>query len=142
MTAESTTGSIWSGPSDRVPAGHNPLVGDVAEFDDPRGVGVIEFGRGHRIDFHCTAITDGSRSIAVGTVVAFEVSAGRLGRLEAHSVRPLPGVPQPGSTLAGEHGDTHALTEAVTPPAADASAGERVGGPSRPRGGVCAVGCR
>ncbi len=91
--------TIWSGPSGRVPAGRHPLVGDVAEFDDPRGLGVIEFGTGHRIDFHCTAITDGSRHIDVGTVVAFEVSAGRLGRLEAHAVRPLPGVPQPGATL-------------------------------------------
>ena len=95
----SSASTIWSGPSDLVPAGGNPLVGDVAEFDEPRGLGVIEFGPGHRIDFHCTAITDGSRHIDVGTVVAFEVSAGRLGRLEARSVRPLPGVAQPGSTL-------------------------------------------
>ena len=110
MATEST---IWSGPSDRVPAGRNPLVGDVAEFDDPRGLGVIEFGTGHRIDFHCTAITDGSRHIDVGTVVAFEVSAGRLGRLEAHSVRPLPGVAQPGATLAVAHAADH--TGVVSP---------------------------
>ena len=38
----------------------------------------------------------------MGTVVAFEVAAGRLGRLEARSVRPLPGVVPPGSTLAHE----------------------------------------
>ena len=93
MAPEST---IWSGPSGLVPAGRNPLVGDVAEFDEPRGLGVIEYGTGHRIDFHCTAITDGSRRIDVGTVVAFEVAAGRLGRLEARSVRPLPGVAHPG----------------------------------------------
>lgn len=99
MPSEST---IWSGPADRVPAGRNPVVGDVAAFDDARGLGVIEFGTGHRIGFHCTAITDGSRHIDVGAVVAFEVSAGRLGRLEAHSVRPLPGVPHPGATLADE----------------------------------------
>src|SRR5664279_142855 len=85
MATEST---IWSGPSGLVPAGRTPLVGDVAEFDDPRGVGVIEYGTGHRIDFHCTAITDGSRRIDPGTVVAFEVAAGRLGRLEARARTP------------------------------------------------------
>ncbi|HEY5096791.1 MAG TPA: hypothetical protein VII46_02045, partial [Acidimicrobiales bacterium] len=96
MTPAST---IWSGPSGLVPAGRKPLIGDVAEFDEPRGLGVIEYGTGDRIPFHCTAITDGSRRIDVGTVVAFEVAAGRLGRLEARSVRPLPGVVPPGSTL-------------------------------------------
>jgi cold shock CspA family protein len=71
----------------------------VAEFDEPRGLGVVEYGSGHRLRFHCTAITDGSRRIDVGAVVAFEVSAGRLGQLEASSVRPLPGVIRPGATL-------------------------------------------
>ena len=33
--------------------------------------------------FHCTAIADGTRTIAVGTAVRFEVVAGRLGRWEA-----------------------------------------------------------
>ena len=79
--------------------GQAPLVGDVIEFDEPRGLGVVEYGPGRRLGFHCTAITDGTRRIAVGTVVAFIVSAGRLGRLEARSVRPLPGVVPPGSTL-------------------------------------------
>jgi hypothetical protein len=88
-----------AGPFDLVPVGHAPLVGDVVEFDEPRGLGVIEYGPGQRLPFHCTAITDGSRQIAVGTVAAFVVAAGRLGRLEARSVRPLPGVVPPGSTL-------------------------------------------
>ncbi|HUD17383.1 MAG TPA: hypothetical protein VMQ59_08970, partial [Acidimicrobiales bacterium] len=84
---------------DLVPVGRAPLVGDVIEFDEPRGLGVVEYGTGQRLTFHCTAITDGTRRIDVGTVVAFVVSAGRLGRLEARSVRPLPGVVPPGSTL-------------------------------------------
>jgi cold shock CspA family protein len=71
----------------------------VAEFDEPRGLGVVEYGPGHRLPFHCTAITDGSRRIDVGAVVAFEISAGRLGQLEASSVRPLPGVVRPGASL-------------------------------------------
>ncbi len=81
------------------PVGGTPLVGEVIEFDDDRGLGVVEYGPGERIPFHCTAISDGSRSVAVGTVVAFVVSAGRLGQLEARTVRPLPGVVPPGSTL-------------------------------------------
>ncbi len=79
-------------PYDLVPADPSPLIGDVAEYDEARGLGVIEYGPARQVAFHCTAITDGSRLIAVGTVVAFVVSAGRLGRLEASSVRPLPGV--------------------------------------------------
>ena len=91
--------SIWSGPADLVPADRTPIIGDVAEFDEARGLGVVEYGSGHRLAFHCTAITDGSRRIDVGAVVAFEVSAGRLGQLEASSVRPLPGVVRPGASL-------------------------------------------
>lgn len=75
------------------------MVGVVTEFDEHRGLGVVDSGPGWRIPFHCTAITDGTRRIAVGTVAAFVVSAGRLGRLEARSVRALPGVVPPGSTL-------------------------------------------
>ena len=40
---------------------------------------------------------DGTRTIAVGTEVAVRIAAGRLGRLEARSVRPLPRTPSAGS---------------------------------------------
>ena len=36
--------------------------------------------------FHSTVIADGSRTIAVGTAVEFEVTAGHLGRWEASEV--------------------------------------------------------
>ena len=91
--------TVWTGLHDLPPAGGSPLIGEVAEFDDDRGLGVVEHGPGRRLPFHCTAITDGSRHIEAGTVVAFVVTAGRLGRLEARSVHPLPGVVRPGSTL-------------------------------------------
>jgi cold shock CspA family protein len=78
-----------------------PLVGRVGEFDDARGLGVVEYGESRRFPFHCTAITDGSRQIAVGTLVAIEVSTGRLGHLEAVSVRPLVGMPSAGGGLLG-----------------------------------------
>ena len=89
----------WGMPRDLVPVAGEVLIGDVVEFDEARGLGSVEFGAGRLLPFHCTAITDGSRRIAPGTVVAFQVVAGRLGRLEARSIRPLPGV-MPGATLA------------------------------------------
>ncbi|MGH8997570.1 MAG: hypothetical protein ACRDYB_16340 [Acidimicrobiales bacterium] len=60
----------------------------MAGFDDPRGIGVVESG-GRCFDFHCTAITDGSRRIDEGAPVAFTVGPGHRGRLQASSVRPL-----------------------------------------------------
>jgi cold shock CspA family protein len=91
--------TTWTGPFELAPVGGTPLVGDVAAFDEERGLGLVEYGHGRALSFHCTAITDGSRRIDVGAVVAFVVGAGRLGQLEARSVRPLPGVVRPGSTL-------------------------------------------
>lgn len=73
---------------DLPPARRSPLLGHVASFDEPRGIGVVESGH-RRFDFHCTAITDGTRSIDEGAPVAFMVDAGHLGRLQASSVRPL-----------------------------------------------------
>ncbi len=71
------------------PARDVPLIGRVAQFDEPRGIGVVETTDGRQYPFHCTAITDGSRSVAEATTVVLTVRAGRLGRLEASSVRPL-----------------------------------------------------
>jgi len=126
------------GSTEPVPVGHVPLVGDVVEFDEPRGLGVVEYGPGRRVGFHCTAITDGSRQIAVGTVVAVVVSAGRLGRLEARSVRPLPGVVRPGSTLdpAGYGGPGSVPAAGESPPRSVPSAP----GDSTPSSGTPAVG--
>jgi cold shock CspA family protein len=61
--------------------------GTVTEFDDARGLGTVESG-GRAYPFHCTQISDGSRTIAVGTWVSFQVTAGRLGRWEATAVTP------------------------------------------------------
>ena len=63
-----------------------PLSGVVEEFDDPRGLGTIAGDDGWRYPFHCTAIADGTRRIAVGTRVVFATAAGHLGRLEARAV--------------------------------------------------------
>ncbi len=116
-----------AGQVDLPPVGPAALVGDVIEFDEPRGVGTLEYGAGRRLGFHCTAITDGSRRIAIGTVVAFTVRAGHLGHLEAASVRPLPGVVPPGSTL-------------EVPVQSSAGSSEPGSSPSEPVGGTVSGG--
>lgn len=62
--------------------------GVVAGFDDPRGLGVVRADDGHEYPFHCTAIADGTRTVAVGVTVAYRVAPGRLGRWEAVDLRP------------------------------------------------------
>jgi cold shock CspA family protein len=57
--------------------------GEVVAFDDPRGLGVVRADGGGDLPFHCTAIADGTRTIAVGARVRFRVVPGRLGRWEA-----------------------------------------------------------
>jgi len=61
----------------------------VADFDDARGWGAVESDDGRRLFLHCTAIADGSRTIAPGTPVRFRVAAGPGGRWEAVDVEPL-----------------------------------------------------
>jgi len=61
----------------------------VEAFDAARGLGtVVEFGD-TAFEFHCSAITDASRQIAVGSRVAFVTVASLGGRFEATSVHPL-----------------------------------------------------
>jgi len=64
-----------------VPLG--PGRGVVESFDDPRGLGVVRSDAGVAYPFHCTAVADGSRTIAEGATVSFRVVPGRLGRWEA-----------------------------------------------------------
>jgi cold shock CspA family protein len=60
-------------------------MGVVTEFDEQRGWGTIE-SEGRSLSFHCTQITDGTRTIAVGTPVQFEIRPGHLGTWEAGQV--------------------------------------------------------
>jgi CspA family cold shock protein len=59
--------------------------GQVVAFDERRGRGEIE-SEDDRYPFHCTEITDGTRTIDVGAAVDFEVVPGPLGRWEAGSI--------------------------------------------------------
>jgi cold shock CspA family protein len=63
-------------------------TGVVSEFDDPRGLGSILADDGHRYGFHCTAVADGSRSIAVGTRVTFLLAPAHRGLFEAREIVP------------------------------------------------------
>lgn len=62
------------------------VTGVVREFDDDAGLGVVVADDGSAYGLHCTAIADGSRTIAAGTPVRFAIVAGRQGRWEAADV--------------------------------------------------------
>lgn len=62
------------------------MQGTVVEFDDPRGLGVIEASDGTRYPFHCTAIADGTRTIEEGAAVDFQVRPATMGRWEATQI--------------------------------------------------------
>jgi len=63
--------------------------GTVREFDDAKGWGTVTGEDGTDLFFHCTAIADGTRTIAAGTAVTYEVVAGRQGRYEASGLTPI-----------------------------------------------------
>jgi len=61
-------------------------TGEVVSFDEGRGWGVVRRDDGAELDFHCTAVADGSRTIEVGTRVRWDVVPGRMGRWEATGI--------------------------------------------------------
>jgi cold shock CspA family protein len=58
-------------------------TGLVLSFDDARGLGEISAKDGAVYEFHCTQIADGTRTIAAGAAVTFEVKPWHRGQLEA-----------------------------------------------------------
>ena len=64
------------------------MTGTVSAFDERRGLGEITADDATVYPFHCTVIADGTRTIAVGAPVKFEVVPGRLGRWEAAEIKP------------------------------------------------------
>jgi CspA family cold shock protein len=63
------------------------MNGTVTSFDDAVGLGTVTAADGTPYEFHCTQIADGTRTIAVGAAVAFEVGPGGPGRWEARNVQ-------------------------------------------------------
>jgi cold shock CspA family protein len=61
----------------------------VSAFDERMGIGVVTGADGAELTFHAVAIADGSRSIAVGTEVTYEVVPALLGRWEAAALVPF-----------------------------------------------------
>jgi cold shock CspA family protein len=64
-------------------------VGTVTAFDDHVGLGEVQSEDGDVHLFHCVEIADGTRTIAVGTPVEFDLRR-KFGRLEASRLRPAP----------------------------------------------------
>lgn len=62
--------------------------GVVVAWDDPRGWGVVRTEDGDDLPFHCTSLTDGSRSTEVGRAVRVVAGPGHHGRWEAVRVEP------------------------------------------------------
>ena len=62
------------------------LTGTVTAFDESVGLGTVTSEDGSEHLFHCIEIADGSRSIAVGAAVLFDLLA-KLGRYEAAHIR-------------------------------------------------------
>ena len=58
-------------------------TGVVASFDADTGLGTVRSADGAEHGFHCTAISDGTRFIVVGSPVSYGVVAGGGGRWEA-----------------------------------------------------------
>ena len=65
------------------------VKGTVVAFDDDKGFGTVRSSDGRELFFHCTELTDGTRTIDEGVHVMFDVAPGHLGRYEAVSVRRL-----------------------------------------------------
>lgn len=61
------------------------MNGTVVAFDEAVGLGEVAATDGTRYLFHCIEIADGTRTIAVGQAVTFELLA-KFGRLEAARV--------------------------------------------------------
>jgi len=62
-------------------------TGNVVAFDDRRGWGQIRSDDGAVVDFHCTQLADGTRTIRAGTAVRYEIGPGALGTWEAVRIR-------------------------------------------------------
>ena len=63
------------------------MRGTVAEFDEAKGFGTVRSDDGQELFFHCTQIADGTRTVAVGTAVEFEIRPGRRGQWEAGVIK-------------------------------------------------------
>jgi cold shock CspA family protein len=64
----------------------NRRTGRVTGFDGHVGLGTVADESG-QWPFHCTQIADGTRTVAVGAPVDFELRPAHAGRIEAYDLR-------------------------------------------------------
>lgn len=69
------------------PVLRDAAVGEVISFNAGEGQGHLLADDQHTYSFHCTQIVGGARTIAVGSVVRFDLVAGHRGRWEASQLR-------------------------------------------------------
>ena len=62
------------------------MLGTIEEFDVDAGLGSLRSAEGDRFAFHCTAVSDGSRQIPVGSRVVFAIGPAGPGVWEATAV--------------------------------------------------------
>jgi cold shock CspA family protein len=63
------------------------VKGVVKEFDEPRGIGYLQCGQyGKDIFFHCTQLSDKTRSVEAGREVLAELRLGKSGLPEAYNI--------------------------------------------------------
>jgi cold shock CspA family protein len=72
--------------ADGWPTRRDPRTGTVTSFAEDRGLGTVTDDEGSTFDFHCTALSDGSRTVEAGRPVEFVVRPGHRGRLEAREL--------------------------------------------------------
>ena len=61
---------------------------EVTAYDSDVGLGTVTMTGGEQYRFHCTAIADGSRDIALGTAVVVDIGPAGPGVWEARRVVP------------------------------------------------------
>ncbi len=64
------------------------MRGTVITFDEARGLGSLD-ADGVIYPFHCTAMVDGSRTVAIGRSVTFGVRPAGRGQWEATAIENL-----------------------------------------------------
>lgn len=62
------------------------ILGIVESFDERRGDGEILSDHGERLYFHCVSISDGSRTIEVGTRISGRRGPGHRGHDEVRAI--------------------------------------------------------
>jgi cold shock CspA family protein len=63
------------------------VIGTVTGFSASSAQGTVATTNGNEYWFHCVAIADGTRTIAVGEAVTFSLSPGQMGRDEAIEIQ-------------------------------------------------------